>query len=77
MLFRTRQLALSAFFPELNLIEKAGRDEDLPIEDILDATSACWSALRLVSGKGRTTFIGSHESADGVGTGPPSERKPH
>jgi predicted RNase H-like nuclease len=51
---RERQLALSAFFPELDLIEKAGRDEGLSIEDILDATSACWSALRLVSGKGRS-----------------------
>lgn len=48
-----RQRALARPFPELHLIEEAGRDQGLPIEDILDATVACWSALRLVGCKGR------------------------
>jgi predicted RNase H-like nuclease len=49
-----RQRALARSFPELHLIEKDGRNQGLPIEDILDATVACWSALRLVDGKGRS-----------------------
>ena len=49
-----RQRALARSFPELHLIEKDGRNQGLPIEDILDATVACWSALRLVGGKGRS-----------------------
>jgi len=49
-----RQRALARSFPELHVIEKTGRDQGLPIEDILDATVACWSALRLVGGKGRS-----------------------
>jgi predicted RNase H-like nuclease len=36
------------------MIVKTGRDQGLPIEDILDATVACWSALRMVSGKSRS-----------------------
>jgi predicted RNase H-like nuclease len=34
-------------------LENKGREQRLPIEDILDALVACWSALRLGSGKGR------------------------
>jgi predicted RNase H-like nuclease len=49
-----RQRALAPSFPELPEIEKAGRDQRLPIEDILDATVACWSALRLAGGMGRS-----------------------
>jgi predicted RNase H-like nuclease len=49
---RRRALALS--FPQLPTIEKAGRDQGLPIEDILDATVACWSAIRLAGGNGRS-----------------------
>ena len=49
-----RQRALARSFPELHVIEKTGRDQGLPIEDILDATVACWSALRLVGRKGRS-----------------------
>ena len=49
-----RRRALSRSFPEFDVIEKTGRDQGLPIEDILDATVACWSALRLVDGKGRS-----------------------
>lgn len=49
-----RKQALMRPFPELHVIEKAGRDQGLPIEDILDATVACWSALRLVEGRGHS-----------------------
>lgn len=53
-----RQCALARSFPKLHVIEKTGRDLGLPIEDILDATVACWSALRLVGGKGRSLADG-------------------
>ncbi len=36
------------------MIVNDGRKEGLPLEDILDATVACWSALRLAEGKGRS-----------------------
>ena len=49
-----RMRALARSFSELHLVEKWGRDQGLPIEDILDAAVACWSALRLVGGKGRS-----------------------
>ena len=49
-----RRRALSGCFPELQVIEKSGRDQGVPVEDILDATVACWSALRLADGKGRS-----------------------
>ena len=45
---------LARSFPELHMIEKTGRAQGLQIEDILDATVACWSAFRMVSGKGRS-----------------------
>lgn len=47
-----RRRALMQPFPELHAIEEAGRGQGLPIEDILDATVACWSALRLIDGRG-------------------------
>jgi Protein of unknown function (DUF429) len=49
-----RQRALAPSFPQLHMIEKAGRDQGLPMEDILDATVACWSAIRLAGGNGRS-----------------------
>ena len=49
-----RRRALSRSFPELHVIEKSGRDQGVPVEDILDAIVACWSALRLVGGKGHS-----------------------
>ena len=49
-----RRRALSRSFPEFHVIEKSGRDQGLPIEDILDAAVACWSALRLAGGKGHS-----------------------
>jgi predicted RNase H-like nuclease len=48
-----RRTALTQPFPNLRMIEDAGREQGLPIEDILDATVACWSASRLAAGTGR------------------------
>jgi predicted RNase H-like nuclease len=44
---------LAGAFPDFEALEKNGREQRLPIEDILDALVACWSALRLASGKAR------------------------
>jgi len=49
-----RRRALRLCFPDLGVIENAGRVQGLPIEDILDAAVACWSALRLAVGAGRS-----------------------
>ena len=48
-----RRMALARVFPNLVEAEDAGRTHGLPIEDILDATVACWSASRLATGMGR------------------------
>jgi predicted RNase H-like nuclease len=48
-----RRTALSRVLPNLRTVENAGREQGLPIEDILDATVACWSASRLTAGIGR------------------------
>jgi predicted RNase H-like nuclease len=45
---------LSRSFPKLHVIEKSRRDQGVPVEGILDATVASWSALRLAGGKGRS-----------------------
>jgi predicted RNase H-like nuclease len=44
-----RRQALGQYFSDLDAILDAGRKEGLPHEDILDATVACWSALRLAN----------------------------
>lgn len=49
-----RRSALGRAFADLDLIEKEGRSQGLAIEDILDATVACWSARRLAIGQGRS-----------------------
>jgi threonine dehydratase len=50
-----RKHALRRCFPDLDTILNAGQEEEhLPIEDILDAAVACWSALRLAEGRGRS-----------------------
>ena len=41
-------------FPEMPKLLKEGRALGLPAVDILDASAACWSALRLANGKGRS-----------------------
>jgi predicted RNase H-like nuclease len=48
-----RRELLAGAFPDFGALEKNGREQRLPIEDILDALVACWSALRLASGKAR------------------------
>ena len=48
-----RRTALNRVLPNLRMVENAGREQGLPIEDILDATVACWSASRLAAGRGR------------------------
>ena len=48
-----RRTALTSVFPNLSVVEDAGRKQGLPIEDILDAAVACWSASRLAAGTGR------------------------
>jgi predicted RNase H-like nuclease len=45
-----RQQALKAFVPSLSEIESSGRAQRLPIEDVLDATVACWTASRIANG---------------------------
>jgi predicted RNase H-like nuclease len=49
-----RRRALARVFPRLEAIEKAGRAQGLPLEDILDALAACWSARRLADGHGHS-----------------------
>lgn len=50
-----RKQALRRCFPDLDVILKAGHEQEhLPIVDILDAAVACWSALRLAEGRGRS-----------------------
>lgn len=49
-----RMKALRDCFPTLEVILEQGRQKRLPLGDILDAAVACWSALRLAKGKGRS-----------------------
>jgi predicted RNase H-like nuclease len=49
-----RRLALKSVFAELDAIEKSGVDREIPTEDIFDAAVACWSAVRIASGAGRS-----------------------
>jgi len=49
-----RLQALGQVFPDLDAILNARRKEDLKLEDVIDATVACWSALRLAEGTGRS-----------------------
>ncbi len=48
-----RRSALRHLFPDLEAVELAGRVQRLPVEDILDAAVACWSALRIAMGRAR------------------------
>jgi predicted RNase H-like nuclease len=49
-----RRLALKSVFAELDAIEKSGVDQEIPVEDIFDSAVACWSAVRLANGVGRS-----------------------
>lgn len=48
-----RRQALARPFPSIDEVESHGRAIGLPIEDILDALVACWSAARVAKGEGR------------------------
>lgn len=52
-----RYSALGRAFERLDTIVSAGDDLGLPVEDVLDATVACWSARRLAAGQGRSLPI--------------------
>lgn len=49
-----RRAALGRALPQLNTIVNAGSALGLPIDDILDATVASWSAQRLAARQGRS-----------------------
>jgi predicted RNase H-like nuclease len=49
-----REQALHNCFPNFDAVIKTGKEKRLPLADILDAAVACWSALRLAVGKGRS-----------------------
>jgi predicted RNase H-like nuclease len=49
-----RKQALRQCFPGIDAILDKGHGEGLPLVDILDAAVACWSAVRLAEGKGRS-----------------------
>jgi predicted RNase H-like nuclease len=53
---KERLAVLGRAFPNLDTIVNAGGARGLPIEDILDATVACWSALRLAAGHGKSVL---------------------
>lgn len=61
-----RRRALMPLFPNLDMIEKSGRDQGLPIEDILDAVVACWSAGRLANGDARSLPETGRSDATGL-----------
>ena len=49
-----RERALRGCFPNFGRDHSARKEKRLPVEDVLDAAVACWSALRLAAGKGRS-----------------------
>jgi predicted RNase H-like nuclease len=49
-----RQQALRRCFPSFDEVMRARGEKGLPLEDVLDAAVACWSALRLAAKKGRS-----------------------
>jgi predicted RNase H-like nuclease len=61
-----RRRALARSFSNLNIIEKSGRDQGLPVEDILDAVVACWSAGRVANGHARSLTDTSPPDATGL-----------
>jgi predicted RNase H-like nuclease len=52
--WHSRREALRACFPDMDDLVEQGRRQGLPKEDVIDAATACWSALRLADGKGRS-----------------------
>lgn len=51
---KERREALMKAFPKFEALEAKGRAQGLPVEDILDAAVACWSAYRIATGIGRS-----------------------
>lgn len=49
-----RRMALSAVFADFHAIEKGGRMAALKSVDLLDAAVACWTAIRLATGRARS-----------------------
>lgn len=47
-----RTHALRVHFPEIDAFVAPPRTERLPLDDVLDATAACWTAQRLAAGNG-------------------------
>jgi predicted RNase H-like nuclease len=61
-----RERALRSCFPNFEAVIKAGREKRLPLTDVLDAAVACWSALRLAVGKGRSLIEPIPQDATGL-----------
>jgi predicted RNase H-like nuclease len=61
-----REQALTSCFPNFDSVIIAGREKRLPLTDVLDAAVACWSALRLAVGKGRTLIEPIPRDATGL-----------
>jgi predicted RNase H-like nuclease len=61
-----REQALRRHFKGFDAIIKGGREKRLPLEDTLDAAAACWSALRLAVGKGRSLIEPVPRDATGL-----------
>jgi predicted RNase H-like nuclease len=61
-----REQALRRHLKGFDAIIKGGREKRLPLEDILDAAVACWSALRLAGDKGRSLIEPVPHDASGL-----------
>jgi predicted RNase H-like nuclease len=61
-----RRAALAQTLPQLDVIVNAGAALGLPIEDLLDATAACWSAQRLAAKQGRSIPAAVPSDATGL-----------
>ena len=61
-----REQALRSCFPNFDSIIKAGREKRLPRTDVLDSAVACWSALRLAVGKGKSLIEPIPQDAAGL-----------
>lgn len=57
-----RRRALRPIFADIDRLERAGRAQDLPTADTLDAAVACWSALRLYRRKARRVSAPQHDA---------------
>jgi predicted RNase H-like nuclease len=60
-----RGVLKAEFADDFSTIEVGGREQRLPIVDIIDATVACWSASRIARGEARP--LPDHDSRDAFG----------